>query len=611
MALNRASFVAGLVVPTSSIVYCCFYCLHSFARCDIRITETYLTKYLSSMSRNLSVADLNHEIKNAVCSNSNGVNIVHVNACRLFKKLTYLNGIISDSNISAVCVSETWFSDNHTNLMVRLGGFKVHRGDRRLGGKSGGGVAIYVSDQITSKLITKSKADHKVEFIFIEICASNTNILLGCVYNPPSNKDLSKLFESIDLNVDKYSNIVISGDFNLNLLKPDSHVSNFLRKLTCLNLSVVNSKPTHFVPRRTNRHQESNSCLDLFITADTTKVACFAQFPVSKLSHHDLIILCYKAPLPCLVKRDSYYRNYSKISMDALLTDLYSQQWSNIYTSSDVNTMLNFFVETLKHLVNKHVPLCLIRPSKPFVLYSVELNRANVNRDMAHRQWRRTGLDEDWRLFQHYRDIANKAENHEWKKHFREKCSNRVDKKDLWSEINKLGFKNDPQPAVVFTSEELNSYFLGSCDVGSNNNTATPPLLRQNRFAFTNATATEVHKAIISIKSKAVGHDEISPKFILLLLPHLIYHITHIFNCILTTSVYPAIWKRARVCPIPKVNDPKTHSDYRPISILPYLSKAFERLMHAQITNYIYLKLDFSRMNNLDSGAIGVLKRRF
>jgi hypothetical protein len=41
------------------------------------------------------------------------------------------------------------------------------------------------------------------------------------------------------------------------------------------------------------------------------------------------------------------------------------------------------------------------------------------------------------------------------------------------------------------------------------------------------------------------------------------------------------------VVPIPIVHSPTEKSDYRPISILPVLAKAFENVMYKQMVNYV------------------------
>ena len=53
------------------------------------------------------------------------------------------------------------------------------------------------------------------------------------------------------------------------------------------------------------------------------------------------------------------------------------------------------------------------------------------------------------------------------------------------------------------------------------------------------------------------------------------------------TSTFPAIWKQAFVRPLPKNNSPSNPNEFRPISILPTLSKALERIVHKQLTNYL------------------------
>jgi len=76
-------------------------------------------------------------------------------------------------------------------------------------------------------------------------------------------------------------------------------------------------------------------------------------------------------------------------------------------------------------------------------------------------------------------------------------------------------------------------------------------------------------------------------------------HVTYIFNTAITTSSFPTIWKNAKMFPIPKPNN-----DYRPISILPFLSKVFENLMSSQIQLYL------ANNSLLDEKQSGFRKKR-
>jgi Reverse transcriptase (RNA-dependent DNA polymerase) len=73
-------------------------------------------------------------------------------------------------------------------------------------------------------------------------------------------------------------------------------------------------------------------------------------------------------------------------------------------------------------------------------------------------------------------------------------------------------------------------------------------------------------------------------KFLRILINPLLQHITHIFNSSIVSAQFPTAWKNSKIIPIAKVADPE---DYRPISILPALSKALEMLMRHQMVDFL------------------------
>jgi hypothetical protein len=77
----------------------------------------------------------------------------------------------------------------------------------------------------------------------------------------------------------------------------------------------------------------------------------------------------------------------------------------------------------------------------------------------------------------------------------------------------------------------------------------------------------------INIK-KAPGFDLISGKVLQELSEKCYKLITFIFNAILRTNYFPSIWKVAQIIMILKPGKKPEHvSSYRPISLLPMLSK--------------------------------------
>ena len=61
----------------------------------------------------------------------------------------------------------------------------------------------------------------------------------------------------------------------------------------------------------------------------------------------------------------------------------------------------------------------------------------------------------------------------------------------------------------------------------------------------------------------------------------------HIVNLSLQTSTVPAAWKQAKIVPIFKSGDQKQAENYRPISVLPILSKLLEKAVHSQLLTYL------------------------
>ena len=59
--------------------------------------------------------------------------------------------------------------------------------------------------------------------------------------------------------------------------------------------------------------------------------------------------------------------------------------------------------------------------------------------------------------------------------------------------------------------------------------------------------------------------------------------ITHIINQSLHSGIFPDNLKLAKVIPIDKKGDNTSLNNYRPISILPSISKVFERVMFDQL----------------------------
>lgn len=101
---------------------------------------------------------------------------------------------------------------------------------------------------------------------------------------------------------------------------------------------------------------------------------------------------------------------------------------------------------------------------------------------------------------------------------------------------------------------------------------------------------SEVTELIKKIKiKKAPGIDGISNKMVKNLPTKTIIEITHIINAVHAIQHFPQSWKTANVIPIYKTGkDSTAPSSYRPISLLPILSKITEKTILRQLNTHLY-----------------------
>ena len=112
-------------------------------------------------------------------------------------------------------------------------------------------------------------------------------------------------------------------------------------------------------------------------------------------------------------------------------------------------------------------------------------------------------------------------------------------------------------------------------------------------------------KALKIVKEKkSTGLDEIPPWLLNDCSSVLSKPIAHIINISLNTSVYPTDWKRSKVIPLYKKGQHNKVDNYRPISVIPAVSKIIEKIVHQQLSDYL------EDNNLLEDDQYGFRRRR-
>ena len=100
------------------------------------------------------------------------------------------------------------------------------------------------------------------------------------------------------------------------------------------------------------------------------------------------------------------------------------------------------------------------------------------------------------------------------------------------------------------------------------------------------ATEDEVLSIFKQMKCTSAGWDAMAPRVLKSVSDVISAPLTHVLNLSLAQGIVPSELKIARVTPIYKSGDNQLCINYRPVSVLPCLSKIFERCMYNRLFKF-------------------------
>ena len=137
----------------------------------------------------------------------------------------------------------------------------------------------------------------------------------------------------------------------------------------------------------------------------------------------------------------------------------------------------------------------------------------------------------------------------------------------------------------------LNSFFCEQTVLpGATLSTPDAQSLKTNEHTFDTfrTTPREVYDVLSQPKGgKAPGNDGIPPRLLQMCAAGISASLSIIFNRSFNSASFPTRWKKALVIPVFKNGDRSTSGNYRPIALLPILSKVMERIVHNKISRFL------------------------
>ena len=213
-----------------------------------------------------------------------------------------------------------------------------------------------------------------------------------------------------------------------------------------------------------------------------------------------------------------------------------------------------------------------------------------------------------WNKFRNYRNLVRKgikkAKSDYYTKLIEESKGN---SSKLWSAVKQvLPSKNVLEPincierdGVISTNPQsiasaLNNFFMNirkklselftTSDLNVNHYMADV----SSTFCFKEISQSFVRNQYTNFNAnKAIGLDKVSIRLLKDSVEAVIPSFTSLFNKSIKESIFPSIWKNAKVTTIYKMGKRSDPSNYRPISVLPILSKILEEAPHQQLFEYL------------------------
>ena len=257
--------------------------------------------------------------------------------------------------------------------------------------------------------------------------------------------------------------------------------------------------------------------------------------------------------------------------------------------------------------------------SKPWI--TNDLKELVAERDYALRVAKRSGNQEQWNEYRRLKNFTNRKIKSAEALHYKNLIESAENPKDMWRSLNSVigSNKQGGSPFQVHDGKRLvsepksvatkfNKFFaaIGSKVAGQLNPVSKDVWKKYETVKEANKQSDiestwdlqrveqkTVQRILHSLKvNRAAGLDNIPARLLKDAEMELAPSITYLVNKSISDGIVPDLWKVARVTHLHKPDDKLQVENYRPISVLPVLSKVVERVVHSQLNAHLH-QLDF------------------
>ena len=518
-----------------------------------------------------------------------------------------------------------------------------------------GGLVIYLHNKWDYVLKTCNTVSKLWERQIIEVYdPTNTfkrNIIIGNIYRPPYNSryQTDTFLEEFNSTLSEFhfnrQNTYFCGDYNIDLLKVKRFQLNEEYFDSILTAGYI---PTITLPTRLS---ENSTLIDNVLTNNFSNNGTKAFILNIHISDHQPIMLFTNDQTPATKTHCITVRTNSDEAKHRFRTSFHDK---NVIDKLDLinpdpNTNYEILEKELKESHHECFPVRTVKFNakrhKKKSWMTLGILRSINHRNTMYKKLKQMRSDSENYVikrsnFNHYRNTLKKTMIHAKRFYYKNMFDRfKHDMKKTWSIISETLSRNKQNRSLPETmtingqdccntqviAEHFNTFFA---TIGAQNEAHIRThqgshfrdyLTRHTeaRFAFHEIHNYETIRIIKNIKlSSSNSHDGISSELLKLISDDISKCITLIINQSLMSGIFPDKLKIAKVTPIYKKNDKKQVTNYRPISVLPVVSKVIETVIADQLNAYFIenhlfspQQYGFRKKSSTELAAIELLDR--
>ena len=308
-------------------------------------------------------------------------------------------------------------------------------------------------------------------------------------------------------------------------------------------------------------------------------------------------------------------RSYKNFNEEEFLKEIENISWWDVYASDDVDVAVDVFTSKLTEILDRMAPVKKFQVRTKYAAWLSENTKERIkDRDRAQQAAVLSGTQEDWSVYKQLRNDLTKVLHKEklcWEQAKLKSCEEDQDSGKLWKNVlgwlnwssasspTKLLINGDMLTSPQGMADAQNEYYINKVREIRRNmprqkkdplETVRKIMANKNpTFSLSAISPDEVDKIIKNLKnSKSCGVDNLDTYILKLTRQHIVPSICHILNLSIQSRKFPTKWKVAKVVPLYKGKGSKFDTkNYRPVAILPILSKVLERAMFKQVLSHM------------------------